>query len=74
MNPLIYQQVVTRKIQTTEDQIDSRENQQTHRTEIKILRKKTINHVLKGTSLQIAKKEKMNPLRFWHLIECVNAK
>ena len=42
MNSLIAQEVVTRQIQTTEDQIDSRENRQTHRTEIKILRKKTI--------------------------------
>ena len=34
----------------------------------------SLNHVLKGTSLQVAKKEKMNPLRFWYLVECVNAK
>ena len=34
----------------------------------------SLNHVLEGTSLQVAKKEKMNPLRFWYLVECVNAK
>lgn len=34
----------------------------------------SLNHVLEGTSLQVAKKEKMNPLRYWYLVECVNAK
>ena len=34
----------------------------------------SLHHVLEGTPLQVAKKEKMNPLRFWYLVECVNAK
>ena len=34
----------------------------------------SLHHVLEGTSLHVARKEKMNPLRFWHLVECVNAK
>ena len=34
----------------------------------------SLNHVLESTSLQVTKKEKMNPLRFWYLVECVNAK
>ncbi|HEX9742118.1 MAG TPA: methyltransferase domain-containing protein [Nitrospiraceae bacterium] len=33
-----------------------------------------LHHVLEGTSLQVAKKEMVNPLRFWHLVECVNQK
>ena len=33
-----------------------------------------VNSVLEGTSLQIARKEKVNPLRFWRLVECVNRK
>jgi len=34
----------------------------------------SLNTVLEGTSLFVAKKEKVNPLRFWHLVECVNRK
>ena len=34
----------------------------------------SLNTVLEGTSLIVAKKEKVNPLRFWHLVECVNQK
>lgn len=34
----------------------------------------SLNHVLEGTSLLVARKEKVNPLRFWHLVECVNQK
>ena len=34
----------------------------------------SLHHVLEGTSLQVAKKEMVNPLRFWHLVECVNQK
>src|SRR5579885_1963738 len=34
----------------------------------------SLNTVLEGTSLHVAKKEKVNPLRFWHLVECVNWK
>jgi len=34
----------------------------------------SLKHVLESTSLKVTKKEKMNPLRFWHLIECVNTK
>jgi phosphatidylethanolamine/phosphatidyl-N-methylethanolamine N-methyltransferase len=30
--------------------------------------------VLEGTSLQVANKEMVNPLRFWHLVECINLK
>ena len=33
-----------------------------------------LSTVLEGTSLQVARKEKVNPLRFWHLVECVNKK
>jgi len=33
-----------------------------------------LSTVLEGTSLHIARKEKVNPLRFWHLVECVNRK
>jgi phosphatidylethanolamine/phosphatidyl-N-methylethanolamine N-methyltransferase len=34
----------------------------------------SLNTVLEGTSLCVARKEKVNPLRFWHLVECVNGK
>lgn len=34
----------------------------------------SLHHVLEGTSLLVAKSEKVNPLRFWHLVECVNRK
>ncbi|MBI4400539.1 MAG: methyltransferase domain-containing protein [Nitrospirae bacterium] len=34
----------------------------------------SLENVLEGTSLLVARKEKVNPLRFWHLIECVNKK
>jgi phosphatidylethanolamine/phosphatidyl-N-methylethanolamine N-methyltransferase len=34
----------------------------------------SLNTVLEGTSLLVARKEKVNPLRFWHLVECVNRK
>lgn len=34
----------------------------------------SLNSVLEGTSLLVARKEKVNPLRFWHLVECVNKK
>jgi phosphatidylethanolamine/phosphatidyl-N-methylethanolamine N-methyltransferase len=34
----------------------------------------SLNNVLEGTSLVVARKEKVNPLRFWHLVECVNTK
>lgn len=30
--------------------------------------------VLEGTCLTVASKKKVNPLRFWHLVECVNKK
>jgi phosphatidylethanolamine/phosphatidyl-N-methylethanolamine N-methyltransferase len=33
-----------------------------------------LNTVLEGTSLIVASKKKVNPLRFWHLVECVNEK
>ena len=33
-----------------------------------------LNTVLEGTSLMVASKKKVNPLRFWHLVECVNKK
>lgn len=33
-----------------------------------------LNQVLEGTSLQVLRKEKVNPFRFWHLVECVNKK
>ncbi|MCA9465706.1 MAG: class I SAM-dependent methyltransferase, partial [Nitrospira sp.] len=33
-----------------------------------------LNTVLEGTSLLVASKKKVNPLRFWHLVECVNKK
>ncbi len=34
----------------------------------------SLNTVLEGTALQVARKEKVNPLKFWHLVECVNRK
>jgi phosphatidylethanolamine/phosphatidyl-N-methylethanolamine N-methyltransferase len=34
----------------------------------------SLTTVLEGTSLVVAKNEKVNPLRFWHLVECVNRK
>jgi phosphatidylethanolamine/phosphatidyl-N-methylethanolamine N-methyltransferase len=34
----------------------------------------SLKNVLEGTSLVVARKEKVNPLRFWHLVECVNSK
>lgn len=34
----------------------------------------SLENVLEGTSLLVARKEKVNPLRLWHLIECVNRK
>lgn len=34
----------------------------------------SLSTVLEGTSLLVAKKEKVNPLRFWHLVECINRK
>jgi phosphatidylethanolamine/phosphatidyl-N-methylethanolamine N-methyltransferase len=34
----------------------------------------SLKTVLEGTSLLVARKEKVNPLRFWRLVECVNAK
>ncbi len=34
----------------------------------------SLNTVLEGTSLQIARNQRVNPLRFWALVECVNAK
>jgi phosphatidylethanolamine/phosphatidyl-N-methylethanolamine N-methyltransferase len=34
----------------------------------------SLDTVLDGTSLLVARKEKVNPFRFWHLVECVNRK
>ncbi|WP_447975176.1 class I SAM-dependent methyltransferase [Nitrospira sp. Kam-Ns4a] len=34
----------------------------------------SLDNVLAGTSLLVARKEKVNPFRFWHLVECVNGK
>ena len=34
----------------------------------------SLNTVLEGTSLLVARKEKVNPMRFWYLVECVNQK
>lgn len=34
----------------------------------------SLHHVLEGTSLLVAREEKVNPFRFWHLVECVNTK
>jgi len=33
-----------------------------------------LHTVLEGTCLTVASKKKVNPLRFWHLVECVNKK
>ena len=34
----------------------------------------SLNHVLEGTTLQVTRKEKMNPFHYWCLVECRNAK
>ncbi|RMH06773.1 MAG: methyltransferase domain-containing protein [Nitrospirae bacterium] len=34
----------------------------------------SLNSVLEGTTLHVERKEKMNPFRFWQLVECVNVK
>jgi len=34
----------------------------------------SLNTVLEGTSLHVARKQNVNPLRFWALVECVNGK
>ncbi|MEQ1626002.1 MAG: methyltransferase domain-containing protein [Nitrospira sp.] len=34
----------------------------------------SLHTVLEGTSLQVARKQNVNPLRFWALVECVNGK
>jgi len=34
----------------------------------------SLSTVLEGTSLHVARKQNVNPLRFWALVECVNAK
>ncbi len=34
----------------------------------------SLHKVLEGTTLQITRQEKVNPLRFWHLVECQNLK
>ena len=34
----------------------------------------SLNMVLEGTSLHVARKQNVNPLRFWALVECVNRK
>ena len=34
----------------------------------------SLNHVLEGTTLSVSRQEKVNPLRFWHLVECENRK
>jgi len=34
----------------------------------------SLNTVLEGTKLTVERKQKVNPLRFWHLVECVNDK
>jgi phosphatidylethanolamine/phosphatidyl-N-methylethanolamine N-methyltransferase len=34
----------------------------------------SLSTVLEGTSLQVASKKKVNPLRLWALVECVNGK
>jgi phosphatidylethanolamine/phosphatidyl-N-methylethanolamine N-methyltransferase len=33
-----------------------------------------LHTVLEGTCLLVKKKERVNPLRFWHLVECINHK
>lgn len=34
----------------------------------------SLRHVLEGTTLRVTRKEKMNPFRYWYLVECMNAK
>src|ERR1043165_7436211 len=34
----------------------------------------SLKTVLEGTSLLVVEKERVNPLKFWHLVECVNHK
>lgn len=34
----------------------------------------SLTSVLEGTTLQVFRKQAVNPMRFWHLVECVNAK
>ncbi|ALA56861.1 class I SAM-dependent methyltransferase [Nitrospira moscoviensis] len=34
----------------------------------------SLSTVLEGTTLHVARKQQVNPLRFWALVECVNAK
>ncbi len=34
----------------------------------------SLSTVLEGTTLEVARKQNVNPLRFWALVECVNAK
>jgi len=34
----------------------------------------SLNTVLEGTNLHVTRKEKVNPMKFWHLVECVNRK
>ncbi len=34
----------------------------------------SLNTVLEGTSLHVMRKERVNPWRYWHLVECVNQK
>ncbi|GJL62473.1 MAG: SAM-dependent methyltransferase [Nitrospirales bacterium] len=34
----------------------------------------SLSTVLEGTTLVVVRKKKVNPLRFWHLVECVNQK
>ncbi|HZS12182.1 MAG TPA: methyltransferase domain-containing protein [Nitrospirales bacterium] len=34
----------------------------------------SLNTVLEGTALHVVNKKKVNPVRFWHLVECVNGK
>jgi phosphatidylethanolamine/phosphatidyl-N-methylethanolamine N-methyltransferase len=34
----------------------------------------SLNTVLEGTSLHVARNQKVNPLRLWALVECVNRK
>jgi phosphatidylethanolamine/phosphatidyl-N-methylethanolamine N-methyltransferase len=34
----------------------------------------SLTTVLEGTSLHVARKQNVNPLRFWALVECVNKK
>jgi phosphatidylethanolamine/phosphatidyl-N-methylethanolamine N-methyltransferase len=34
----------------------------------------SLSTVLEGTSLHVARKEKVNPMKFWHVVECENRK